>query len=133
MNNVEKTMGWRSGKISVCSGKVPAGKVPAWCTAARNALFEGFVSCLAFNPVFFRCMLGLLAVKWPTKGAETPSLPREKAKAMPRISYPYNSAAIGSQGAYRRTIGWIGHSIEQYETNRLIRPRARYTGTHPKS
>lgn len=35
--------------------------------------------------------------------------------------------------ALGRTIGWIGHSIEQYETNRLIRPRARYTGTHPKN
>lgn len=34
--------------------------------------------------------------------------------------------------ALGRTIGWIGHSIEQYETNRLIRPRARYTGTHPE-
>jgi len=33
--------------------------------------------------------------------------------------------------ALGRTIGWIGHAIEQYETNRLIRPRARYTGTHP--
>jgi citrate synthase len=33
--------------------------------------------------------------------------------------------------ALGRTIGWIGHAIEQYETNRLIRPRARYTGAHP--
>ena len=33
--------------------------------------------------------------------------------------------------ALGRTIGWIGHAIEQYETDRLIRPRARYTGTHP--
>lgn len=33
--------------------------------------------------------------------------------------------------ALGRTIGWIGQIIEQYETNRLIRPRARYTGTHP--
>lgn len=35
--------------------------------------------------------------------------------------------------ALGRTIGWIGHAIEQYETNRLIRPRARYTGVHPTS
>ncbi len=33
--------------------------------------------------------------------------------------------------ALGRTMGWIGHAIEQYETDRLIRPRARYTGTHP--
>ena len=31
-----------------------------------------------------------------------------------------------------RTIGWIAHAIEQYQTGRLIRPRARYTGPDPK-
>src|SRR5215216_4035269 len=30
-----------------------------------------------------------------------------------------------------RTVGWIAHAIEQYETNTLIRPRARYTGPQP--
>jgi len=30
-----------------------------------------------------------------------------------------------------RTVGWIGHAIEQYEDDTLIRPRARYTGNHP--
>lgn len=35
--------------------------------------------------------------------------------------------------ALGRTIGWIGHAIEQYETDRLIRPRARYVGEHPDS
>jgi len=35
--------------------------------------------------------------------------------------------------ALGRTIGWIGHAIEQYETNQLIRPRARYTGKVPSS
>lgn len=34
--------------------------------------------------------------------------------------------------ALGRTIGWIGHAIEQYELNRMIRPRARYTGTLPE-
>ena len=29
------------------------------------------------------------------------------------------------------TIGWIGHSIEQYQTNQVIRPRARYIGPLP--
>jgi citrate synthase len=29
-----------------------------------------------------------------------------------------------------RTIGWIGHAIEQYATGHLIRPRARYVGVH---
>lgn len=30
-----------------------------------------------------------------------------------------------------RTIGWIGHAIEQYATGHLIRPRATYTGVIP--
>lgn len=40
-----------------------------------------------------------------------------------------SSLAIFALG---RTVGWIGHAIEQYETDRLIRPRARYTGEHPE-
>ena len=33
--------------------------------------------------------------------------------------------------ALGRTIGWIGHAIEQYRTDRIIRPRARYVGEQP--
>ena len=33
--------------------------------------------------------------------------------------------------AIGRTIGWIGHAIEQYATGQLIRPRAKYVGTVP--
>jgi citrate synthase len=33
--------------------------------------------------------------------------------------------------ALGRTVGWIGHAIEQYETGRIIRPRARYVGEQP--
>ena len=35
--------------------------------------------------------------------------------------------------ALGRTAGWIGHAIEQYALDQLIRPRARYTGpaAHP--
>ena len=38
---------------------------------------------------------------------------------------PFTLFAIG------RTIGWIGHAIEQYATGQLIRPRARYVGIAP--
>jgi citrate synthase len=31
--------------------------------------------------------------------------------------------------ALGRTVGWIGHAIEQYESGSLIRPRARYVGS----
>ena len=30
-----------------------------------------------------------------------------------------------------RTVGWIAHATEQYRSNTLIRPRARYTGNQP--
>jgi citrate synthase len=33
--------------------------------------------------------------------------------------------------ALARIVGWIAHAIEQYASNQLIRPRARYTGTLP--
>ena len=33
--------------------------------------------------------------------------------------------------AIGRTIGWIGHGIEQYTTGQLIRPRAKYVGAIP--
>ena len=33
--------------------------------------------------------------------------------------------------ALGRTIGWIGHAIEQYATGQLIRPRAKYVGVVP--
>ena len=33
--------------------------------------------------------------------------------------------------AIGRTIGWVGHAIEQYETGQLIRPRAKYVGVVP--
>ena len=32
-----------------------------------------------------------------------------------------------------RTVGWIAHAIEQYESGVLIRPRARYVGPPPRA
>lgn len=34
--------------------------------------------------------------------------------------------------ALGRTVGWIGHALEQYEAGQLIRPRARYVGERPE-
>lgn len=34
--------------------------------------------------------------------------------------------------ALGRTVGWIAHAIEQYESGELIRPRANYTGPPPE-
>ena len=33
--------------------------------------------------------------------------------------------------ALGRTIGWLGHAIEEYQADQLIRPRAHYTGVLP--
>ena len=33
--------------------------------------------------------------------------------------------------AVGRSVGWIGHALEQYATGQLIRPRARYVGAAP--
>jgi citrate synthase len=33
--------------------------------------------------------------------------------------------------AIGRTLGWIGHAIEQYEKDAIIRPRAKYVGMQP--
>jgi citrate synthase len=41
------------------------------------------------------------------------------------LGSPLTLFAIG------RTIGWIGHAIEQYATGQLIRPRAKYVGIAP--
>jgi citrate synthase len=48
------------------------------------------------------------------------------AAAATSLALPRNAAlAIFILG---RTVGWIAHAIEQYESGVLIRPRARYTG-----
>ena len=33
--------------------------------------------------------------------------------------------------ALGRSIGWIGHAIEQYASDEMIRPRAKYVGPEP--
>lgn len=50
----------------------------------------------------------------------------ERTLALPRGS-ALTLYALG------RTIGWIGHAIEQYAQNLVITPRARYTGDRPAS
>jgi citrate synthase len=51
------------------------------------------------------------------------------AAAATGLGLPHNAAlALFVIG---RTVGWIAHAIEQYESGTLIRPRARYTGVRP--
>jgi citrate synthase len=57
---------------------------------------------------------------------EEPNLDFALAAASRVLRLPAGSAL--TLFATGRTIGWIGHAIEQYATGQLIRPRARYTG-----
>ncbi|MBV8737926.1 MAG: citrate synthase family protein [Alphaproteobacteria bacterium] len=60
---------------------------------------------------------------------QLPNVDFALAAAATALQLPANSAlglfVIG------RTVGWIAHAIEQYESDVLIRPRARYTGPRP--
>jgi citrate synthase len=60
---------------------------------------------------------------------ETPNIDFALASLARVLRLPPGSAltifAVG------RTIGWIGHAIEQYATGQLIRPRAKYVGVPP--
>ena len=59
----------------------------------------------------------------------------------PNVDFALAAAAVGlglprntSLGLFivGRTVGWIAHAIEQYESGVLIRPRARYLGPRPE-
>ena len=59
----------------------------------------------------------------------------------PNVDFALAAAALGlglpRNGALGifiigRTVGWIAHAIEQYESGILIRPRARYLGPRPE-
>jgi citrate synthase len=60
----------------------------------------------------------------------------------PNVDFALAAAAIGlglprsaALGLFviGRTVGWIAHAIEQYESGILIRPRARYLGPRPEN
>jgi citrate synthase len=63
-----------------------------------------------------------------TKGA--PTIDFALAAMEHTLQLPYGTGftlfAIG------RTAGWIGHALEQYQGERMIRPRARYIGVPPR-
>ena len=89
-----------------------------------------------------RLLMELVAERYPE--AATTTLARELCLAVyeltglrPTVDFALETLAqaLGlppraalSLFALGRTIGWIGHAIEQYQTDQLIRPRARYAG-----
>jgi citrate synthase len=60
---------------------------------------------------------------------ETPNLDFALVAVARALGLP-NGAAL-TLFAIGRTLGWIGHAIEQYARADVIRPRARYVGERP--
>jgi citrate synthase len=60
---------------------------------------------------------------------QRPNVDFALAAAATALNLPEN-AALGLF-VVGRTVGWIAHAIEQYESGILIRPRARYLGPRP--
>ncbi|MEM9380440.1 MAG: citrate synthase, partial [Planctomycetota bacterium] len=62
---------------------------------------------------------------------EEPNLDLGLAVAARAIDLPAHAPfALFALG---RTVGWIAHALEQYGTDRMIRPRARYVGPEPEA
>jgi citrate synthase len=62
---------------------------------------------------------------------EQPNLDFSLASVARVLQLPHGSPLM--LFAIGRSVGWIGHVIEQYATGQLIRPRAKYVGASPAS
>ncbi len=60
---------------------------------------------------------------------ERPNVDFALAAATTALGLPQGAAL--SIFVVGRTVGWIAHAIEQYQSGVLIRSRARYTGPRP--
>jgi citrate synthase len=92
-----------------------------------------------------RALLGLLAERYATSAeyrfvnnvaaaarsitAQQPNLDFALAAVARVLKLPAGAPIV--LFAIGRSIGWIGHAIEQYATAHLIRPRAKYVGVTP--
>jgi citrate synthase len=76
--------------------------------------------------------------KWYEMSAEIEEYMQEEKGLAPNVDF-YSASTYYQMGipidlytpifAMSRAGGWIGHVLEQYDDNRLIRPRAKYTGS----
>jgi citrate synthase len=76
--------------------------------------------------------------KWYEMSAEIEEYMQEEKGLAPNVDF-YSASTYYQMGipidlftpifALSRVGGWIGHVLEQYDDNRLIRPRAKYTGS----
>ncbi len=75
-----------------------------------------------------------LALTTVRAAAEVSSLPFNVDLALAALARVLNLPPGGAMTLFAlgRTVGWIGHAIEQYRIGRIIRPRARYVGELPE-
>ena len=93
----------------------------------RAELLRGLAKKLAeeSNPIWFRISEAIAKAAYKYK------------RLLPNIDF-YSASVYVNLGipddlfvnvfAMSRIVGWTAHIIEQYENNRLIRPRAKYVG-----
>ena len=75
-----------------------------------------------------------LAFETIRAASEVTSLSYNVDLALATLARVLNLPAGGAMTLFAmgRTVGWIGHAIEQYRIGRIIRPRARYVGELPE-
>jgi citrate synthase len=74
-------------------------------------------------------LIGAAAAAGKRLTGHHPNVDFALAAAATALGLPQNGALI--LFILGRTVGWIAHAIEQYESGILIRPRARYVGPRP--
>lgn len=91
------------------------------------ALFSLLAEAYPTSPVLTLAHAVIREATAVTNGA--PTIDFALATLEHTLQLPYGTGltlfAIG------RTVGWIGHALEQYQGERMIRPRARYIGVPP--
>ena len=125
---------------AICAARSPRG-----CAGARRSTASGTRSTPAAIPRGDHADRSAapapraIARSWPSSWT---SPPRPATPCGERPNLDFALAALArvlrlpaasplALFAIGRTIGWIGHAIEQYATGQLIRPRAKYVGVVP--
>jgi citrate synthase len=63
------------------------------------------------------------------EAAQRPKPNVDAAAVAMRAAIGLPSGAVAGVFAVARSVGWVAHILEQYESGNLLRPRARYVGT----
>jgi citrate synthase len=141
--------GGAGARVDAMLGSIPRGRGLARGIEARQRRgepIEGFGHPLyAEGDPRARLLLDLLAERWSRSPeyrfiadfvraahdaiGERPNVDFALAAAARVLDLPASAPLM--LFAIARSVGWIGHAMEQYATHQLIRPRARYTGVTP--